>query len=131
MRNVLDVLPSAVTLMAFSLVALGIVLSPGPNMMYLVSRSVTQGRRAGYISLLGVATGFLCYLLLTCLGLAGIFVAVPLAYLGLKWAGVAYLLYLPWQAVRSSSTPLFAPSVLSPAWPDVSSRWAWSPISSI
>ena len=79
MRDVLDVLPSAMTLMAFSLVALGIVLSPGPNMMYLVSRSVAQGRRAGYVSLLGVAAGFLCYLLLTCLGLASVFVAVPRA----------------------------------------------------
>jgi hypothetical protein len=53
---------SATAAGGIALVALGLVLTPGPNMIYLVSRSVTQGRRAGLVSLLGVATGFLVYL---------------------------------------------------------------------
>jgi threonine/homoserine/homoserine lactone efflux protein len=91
-----------------ALVALGLVLTPGPNMMYLVSRSITQGRRAGMISLLGVAAGFFVYLAAASAGLASVFVAVPPAYLALKVAGVAYLLYLAWQAVRPGGVPVFA-----------------------
>lgn len=72
-----------------ALVALGLVLTPGPNMMYLVSRSIAQGRRAGMISLLGVAAGFFVYLAAASAGLASVFVAVPTAYLALKLSGVA------------------------------------------
>ncbi len=63
------------------------VLTPGPNMMYLVSRSITQGRRAGLISLGGVAVGFLVYLTATNLGLSALFVAVPQMYIAVKLAG--------------------------------------------
>jgi threonine/homoserine/homoserine lactone efflux protein len=90
-------------------VALGLVLTPGPNMIYLVSRSITQGRRAGLISLLGVAVGFLVYLAAVTAGLAAVFVAVPAAYTALKLAGAAYLLYLAWQAVRPGGVNAFAP----------------------
>lgn len=47
------------TLIAFALVSLGMVCSPGPNMVYLISRSITQGRMAGFISLLGIMLSFL------------------------------------------------------------------------
>ncbi|TFV64944.1 UNVERIFIED_ORG: LysE family translocator [Bacillus sp. AZ43] len=90
-------------------VALGLVLTPGPNMIYLVSRSVTQGRRAGLISLLGVAAGFFLYLAAVTAGLAAVFVAVPAAYTALKLAGAAYLLHLAWQAVRPGGVNAFAP----------------------
>lgn len=82
--------------------------------MYLVSRSITQGRRAGMISLLGVAAGFFVYLAAASAGLASVFVAVPTAYLALKLAGVAYLLYLTWQALRPGGTPVFAVRELPP-----------------
>jgi len=95
-----------------AVVALGLVLTPGPNMIYLVSRSITQGRRAGLISLLGVAVGFLVYLAVASAGLATVFVAVPAAYTALKLAGAAYLLYLAWQAVRPGGTNAFAPKPL-------------------
>ena len=55
---------SASALAGFSFVALGLVLTPGPNMAYLVSRSICQGRRAGFVSLAGVAAGFVVYMLL-------------------------------------------------------------------
>ncbi len=51
-------MPEFASLMAFAAVALGLVLTPGPNMMYLTSRSICQGKRAGFISLAGVAVGF-------------------------------------------------------------------------
>jgi len=95
-----------------AVVALGLVLTPGPNMIYLVSRSITQGRRAGLISLLGVAVGFLVYLAVASAGLATVFVAVPAAYTALKLAGAAYLLCLAWQPVRPGGTNAFAPKPL-------------------
>lgn len=92
-----------------SAVALGMVLTPGPNMMYLVSRSVTQGRRAGLVSLGGVAVGFACYLAAATAGISAVFVAVPQLYLGVKLAGAGYLGWLAWQALRPGGASVFAP----------------------
>lgn len=94
--------------------ALGMVLTPGPNMMYLVSRSITQGRRAGAISLGGVAMGFLVYMAAANLGLSLVFVAVPQLYLAVKLAGAAYLGWLAWKALRPGGASLFAPQQLDP-----------------
>ncbi len=101
-------------LAGIALVALGLVLTPGPNMIYLVSRSIMQGRRAGLVSLLGVAVGFLIYLTAATVGVTAVFVAVPGAYTALKLAGAAYLLYLAWQALRPGGTNAFAPKPLPP-----------------
>jgi len=87
--------------------ALLITLSPGPNMVYLLSRSVCQGRRAGVVSLLGVVAGFFVHVFATALGLTALFMAVPLAYEMLKWAGAAYLLVLAWQALRPGARSPF------------------------
>ena len=95
-----------------ALVALGLVLTPGPNMLYLVSRSLTQGRLAGLISLVGVAVGFLFYLAAAAAGLATVFTRVPAAHTALRIAGAGYLLYLAWQAVRPGGTAVFAPREL-------------------
>mgnify|MGYP000215092691 CR=1 FL=1 len=113
----MNLLPEPTTFLAFGLVSLGMVCSPGPNMIYLVSRSITQGRKAGLVSLLGTVTGFFGYLLLTCLSLAAVFTVVPAAYVALKWAGAAYLLWLAWQAIRPGAQPLFAPRELAPESP--------------
>jgi len=93
------VIPLA-SLAAFGAVALGMVLTPGPNMIYLISRSITQGRLAGLISLLGVILGFVFYMLCAALGLTALLLAVPLAYDAIRWAGAAYLLYLAWTSIR-------------------------------
>jgi len=95
-----DDLPEISSLAAFSLVALGMVLTPGPNMVYLVSRSICQGRIAGLISLGGVALGFVFYMLCAAFGITALVMAVPYAYDALRLCGAAYLLYLAWQAVR-------------------------------
>ncbi|MEU2673292.1 LysE family translocator [Streptomyces sp. NPDC007164] len=91
------------------LVALGMVLTPGPNMVYLVSRSITQGRRAGIISLGGVALGFIVYLLAANLGLSVVFIAVPELYFAVKLAGAAYLAYLAWNALKPGGISVFTP----------------------
>ncbi|MFJ9639393.1 LysE family translocator [Streptomyces sp. NPDC101178] len=92
-----------------AMVALGMVLTPGPNMIYLVSRSITQGRRAGVVSLGGVAVGFLVYLLATNLGLSVVFTAVPELYVAVKLAGAAYLAHLAWTALKPGGVSVFAP----------------------
>ena len=103
---------SLAALLGVTAVALGMVLTPGPNMMYLASRSITQGRRAGIVSLGGVAAGFLVYLTAANLGLSVFFVHVPEAYLALKLAGAAYLGWLAYRTLRPGGTSIFAPGDL-------------------
>ena len=100
-------MPETANLIAFAFVALGMVLTPGPNMIYLISRSLSQGRAAGLISLGGVALGFVFYILCAAFGITALLLAVPFAYDVLRFAGAAYLLWLAWQAVRPGGTSPF------------------------
>jgi len=100
-------MPTLTTLAAFALIALGMVLTPGPNMIYLISRSITQGPRAGLVSLTGVATGFVIYMICAALGITTIVIAIPYAYDALKFGGAAYLLYLAWQAIKPGGSSPF------------------------
>src|SRR6202012_6040071 len=93
-------MPATSSLLGFALISLGLVLTPGPNMIYLVSRSITQGPAAGIISLGGVALGFLFYMLCAAFGITALLFAIPYAYDALRFAGVAYLLWMAWQAVK-------------------------------
>ena len=102
------------TLAAFAGVALGMAVSPGPNMMYLASRSVSQGRRAGLVSLGGIAVGFVVYLLLTAFGITAVAMAAPLAYDVLRVAGAAYLGWLAWQALKPGARSPFEVRDLAP-----------------
>jgi threonine/homoserine/homoserine lactone efflux protein len=105
---------SSSAMAAIAAFAFGLVLSPGPNMVYLVSRSVTQGRRAGMISLGGVAAGFLVYVAAVTAGVTTVFTLVPDLYTAIRVAGAAYLLWLAWQALRPGGTTAFAPKDLPP-----------------
>jgi len=100
-------MPHITTLLGFALVSLGIVLTPGPNMIYLVSRSITQGPMAGIVSLGGVALGFVFYMLCAAFGITALLFAVPYAYDALRFAGAAYLLWLAWQAVKPNGRSPF------------------------
>ncbi|MEX8194721.1 LysE family translocator [Comamonas guangdongensis] len=93
-------MPNFENLFAFGLISLGMVLTPGPNMVYLISRSICQGRTAGLISLGGVALGFVFYMMCAALGITAIVMAVPYAYDALRIGGALYLIYLAWQAVK-------------------------------
>jgi threonine/homoserine/homoserine lactone efflux protein len=105
-------MPSLTTLFACALVSLGMVLTPGPNMIYLLSRSTSQGCVAGLIALGGVALGFIFYLLCAAFGITAVLFAVPYAYDALRLAGAAYLLWLAWQAVRPGGQSPFRVSKL-------------------
>jgi len=110
-------MPSATHWIAFALVALGMVITPGPNMVYLISRTICQGRLAGLMSLAGVATGFIIYLLCAAFGITALVMAVPYAYDSLRLAGAAYLLYLAWQAIRPNGRSPFELRELKPDGP--------------
>lgn len=96
----------------FALAALVMVLTPGPNMIYLISRSLAQGRGAGVLSLFGVAAGFLVHMFAAAAGLTAVFIAVPLAYDVLRWLGAAYLGWLAWQALKPGASSPFEPRAL-------------------
>ena len=96
-------MPEARTWIAFALVCLGMSLTPGPNMLYLVSRSICQGRWAGLVSLIGTAAGFIVYLVCASLGITALLMAAPIAYDILRFGGALYLLWLAWQAIRPAA----------------------------
>ncbi|GAB2889421.1 LysE family translocator [Paralcaligenes sp. KSB-10] len=100
-------MPEFSHLLAFGLISLGMVLTPGPNMVYLLSRSICQGRAAGLISLAGVALGFIFYMLCAVLGITALLLTVPYAYDMLRFGGAAYLLYIAWQAVKPGGSSPF------------------------
>jgi threonine/homoserine/homoserine lactone efflux protein len=93
-------MPTATHLIAFAFVAVGMVLTPGPNMVYLISRSISQGWRAGLISLGGVALAFVVYMLCAAMGITALLLTVPYAYDALRICGALYLLFLAWQALK-------------------------------
>lgn len=94
-------------LIFFILTALILVISPGPNMIYLISKSITQGKKSGFISLAGVVCGFLFHIIMVSFGLTAVLLAVPLAYTILKAVGTVYLLYLAYQAIKPKSRNIF------------------------
>lgn len=100
-------MPDMASLLAFAAIALGMVLTPGPNMIYLISRSIAQGRIAGLISLGGVALGFVFYMLCAAFGITALVMAVPFAYDTIRIAGALYLVWLAWQAVRPGGSSPF------------------------
>ena len=83
-------------------------------MMYLISRSICQGKRAGLISLAGVALGFVFYMLCAALGITTLLLAIPYAYDALRIGGAAYLLYLAWQALKPGGRSPFQLRELAP-----------------
>ncbi len=107
-------MPDLSNMLAFAAISLGMVLTPGPNMVYLISRSICQGRVAGLISLGGVALGFVFYMLCAAFGITALVMAVPYAYDALRITGALYLLYLAWQALRPGGRSPFQVRELKP-----------------
>jgi len=100
-------MPEISSFFAFGLISLGMALTPGPNMIYIISRSICQGRGAGLISLGGVALGFVFYMVFAAFGITALLMAVPYAYDALRIGGAFYLFYLAWQAIRPSGRSPF------------------------
>lgn len=91
------------TLLLFAGACLALTVTPGPDMLLIASRSLSQGRGAGFASLAGIQLGTYCHALAAAFGLSQLFVAVPLAYDAVRLLGAAYLLYLAWKTLRSGS----------------------------
>lgn len=85
----------------FALSALLMILSSGPNMIYLISRSISQGKNAGIISLIAIMRGFLFHILMVSFGFTAIFIAIPYAFIVVKFFIIGYLLYLAYNSIRS------------------------------
>lgn len=98
----------------FAGAALLMAVTPGPNMVYLISRSICQGRAAGIMSWLGVVLGFTTHMLCASIGLTALYMAVPFGYELLKVAGALYLLWLAWQAVMPGARSLIEVKDLPP-----------------
>jgi threonine/homoserine/homoserine lactone efflux protein len=89
---------STANLLSFFGLALLLSLSPGPDNLFVLMQSATQGRRAGLLVTLGLCSGLLGHTAAVALGLAALLAASPAAFGALKLAGAAYLLYLAWGA---------------------------------
>lgn len=102
-------MPDFSTLVLFAAAALVLTATPGPDMLLIASRSVSQGRSAGFLTYAGIALGTYCHAMAAALGLSRLFLTVPVAYEIVRWAGGAYLLYLAIKTLRSQGSA-FAPS---------------------
>src|SRR5437762_2743085 len=91
-------------LILFILATAVLALTPGPNQAYMLSRTLSQGRAAGIVALLGVETGFTVHLFAAAFGLTAFLLVVPVAYNALRFLGAGYLLYLAWCTVRGSGS---------------------------
>jgi threonine/homoserine/homoserine lactone efflux protein len=89
-------MPDFSTLVLFAAACLALTATPGPDMLLIVSRSVSQGRASGFATLAGIQVGTYCHALAAALGLSQLFLVVPLAYDVVRYVGAAYLLYLAW-----------------------------------
>lgn len=99
----MDFLPSLPTIFAFTIAILLLAITPGPDMTLWASKSIREGRTAGFMTLIGTNIGIAVHTMLVAFGVAALIVASPTAFFILKSGGAAYLLWLAFQAVRHGS----------------------------
>jgi threonine/homoserine/homoserine lactone efflux protein len=87
----------------FLVAAMMLTLAPGPDNIYVLTRGVAQGKKAGFVAALGFSSGLFFHTLLAVLGFAAIIKAYPAAYHALQYAGAAYLVYLGIRTLRSAA----------------------------
>jgi threonine/homoserine/homoserine lactone efflux protein len=109
-------MPDTHSLLLFMAAALALNLTPGPDMLYVATRSASEGRAAGVVSALGIGAGTLIHIAAVALGLSALLDAVPVAYTVVRLAGAAYLVYLGIRALRAqphaADAPLLVPASL-------------------
>lgn len=105
-------MPDFSTIILFAVACVVLTATPGPDMLLIASRSLSQGRAAGFLTYAGIALGTYCHALAAALGLSQLFVAVPTAYEVVRWAGCAYLMYLAWKTIRSEGAHFSPESAL-------------------
>ena len=102
-------LPDTPLLIAFAVASLAVILSPGPDTIYVLTRSVGEGRLSGIVASLGISAGLCVHIGAATLGLSKLFEHAPFAYDVLRYAGVLYLLYLAWRSFASGDAPFAVP----------------------
>ena len=88
------VIPGAASIGLFAAAAMLLLLTPGPAVLYIVARSIEQGRLAGLVSVCGITTGTLVHVLAAALGLSAVLASSAVAFGVVKYAGAAYLIYI-------------------------------------
>lgn len=101
------------TLLIFAAASVLLALTPGPNWLYLLSRTMCQGTRAGFVSLVGTMSGVTVHMLAAAFGLSVVLLAVPFMFDAIKLAGAAYLLWMAWSTIRDGGG--FEPRPMEPA----------------
>jgi threonine/homoserine/homoserine lactone efflux protein len=104
-------LPAWPLLAAFIAAAVALAVTPGPGVMYIVTRSLAQGRAAGFASVAGIAVGNAVNAAAAALGLAAVLATSSLLYAALKYLGALYLFYLAFQMLRRGDAPATAPAL--------------------
>jgi threonine/homoserine/homoserine lactone efflux protein len=93
-------MPSLTSLLLFAAASIALLVVPGPSVLYIVTRSVSQGRRAGLISVLGVHAGSAVHVTAAALGLSALLASSATAFMIVKYLGAAYLVWLGVQKLR-------------------------------
>jgi threonine/homoserine/homoserine lactone efflux protein len=110
-------LPETAALLVFLAAALALNIAPGPDMLYVIGRSMADGRRAGVVAALGIFAGCMVHVFAAGLGLAALLHLVPALYAVLKYGGMAYLLWIGFRMIRHAGIgvpPAVAPAPLGP-----------------
>jgi threonine/homoserine/homoserine lactone efflux protein len=102
---------STQTLLLFCVTAFVLIITPGPNQIYIIARSTSQGRKVGLLSVLGVDTGTLVHVAAASLGLSALLASSALAFSIVKYAGAAYLIYM---GIRAWLSKVDAPEFATP-----------------
>jgi len=96
--------PAPSTLALFALAALALIAIPGPNMLFVATRSMSEGRRSGLASALGLETGTIIHVCAAAAGLSALIASSATAFNALRYLGAAYLVYLGIRALRQRPT---------------------------
>jgi len=104
-------MPDWSTLILFATAVLVLVFTPGPNTLYIIARSVNQGRAAGIVSCLGVEVGTLIHIAAAAFGISALLMSSAMAFNIVKYAGAAYLIYLGIKTLLTREKPAEAETV--------------------
>jgi threonine/homoserine/homoserine lactone efflux protein len=103
-------LSNAAPFLVFLVATVALNLSPGPDMLYVISRTLEGGRRAGIISAFGIGVGTLVHMSVAAVGLSALLISFPLAYQTIRVIGAAYLVFLGFRIIRSNPQTRERPS---------------------
>lgn len=85
----------------FALTVIPLILTPGPDMLFILSQVMGKNAKAGMMATLGVCFGYLVHSVLVALGIAAIIVSFPVLFETIRWLGIGYLLFLAFNLVKS------------------------------